>query len=249
MKKKLKEYCEKHNLVTEEALAKHIIELKKNTVVPKITFELVNLLYNKKLNIPSNTLKEGNTDYKTTTTTPIPLFQYPLDFNKLNEAVADKETNVDDWYSKNREYTDVKKDAQKNIEMSLNFALNNIKEDLESARFKLTGIKFNKGKAPLDVMQTIQFPNALYLLSLASKYGHEKYNANGEDEDFLNFTRVAGGSQTFFDAAARHNTDRNNLDEESGLHHIIHSVWNNLAALELWVKENNVNVKKYICTE
>jgi len=113
----------------------------------------------------------------------------------------------------------------------------NIKENIE------VGQKHNKLKAPLDILQTRQFPKALQLLALATSYGNHKYKDT--DLDFLNFKRVEGGSQTYLDAQSRHATDRNNLDSESGLHHIIHSIWNGMAALELWAEENKINIEEY----
>lgn len=110
------------------------------------------------------------------------------------------------------------------------------------------GVKYNKHKAPLDIVQTRQFPKALQLLALATAYGNKKYEAT--DKDFLNFKRVLGGSQTYFDAAARHSTDRFGEDVESGLPHIIHAVWDNMAALEIWAEENKIDLedfsKKYL---
>jgi len=105
------------------------------------------------------------------------------------------------------------------------------------------GQKYNKLKAPLDILQTRQFPKALQLLALATAYGNHKYKDT--DLDFLNFKRVKGGSQTYLDASARHSTNRNNLDIESELHHIIHAVWNQIAALELWTEENTINIEEY----
>lgn len=107
---------------------------------------------------------------------------------------------------------------------------------------KSTGVKHNKLKAPLDIVQTRQFPKALQLLALATAYGNHKYSAT--DKDFLNFKRVEGGSQTYFDAMARHSTNRNGIDE-SGLHHIIHSTWGALASLEIWAEENEINIEEY----
>jgi len=105
------------------------------------------------------------------------------------------------------------------------------------------GVKHNKHKAPLDIVQTRQFPKALQLIALATAFGNKKYEAT--DKDFLNFKRVAGGSQTYFDAAARHNTDRNEIDEETGLPHVIHAVWDMLAGLEMYIEENKLDVKEF----
>lgn len=112
-----------------------------------------------------------------------------------------------------------------------------------TAKLHVSGVKHNKFKAPLDIVQTRQFPKALQLIALATAFGNKKYEAT--DKDFLNFKRVAGGSQTYFDAAARHNAERNDVDDDSGLPHIIHSVWDSLAALELWIEENNIDTKEF----
>lgn len=105
------------------------------------------------------------------------------------------------------------------------------------------GIKNNKNKPSLDIVINKQFPNALQLIALATEYGHNKYLA--KDELYDNFRNVEGGSQTYFDAAARHNTDRNGVDNESGLPHIIHASWDFLAGLELWAEENNIDIKDF----
>lgn len=106
-----------------------------------------------------------------------------------------------------------------------------------------TGVKHNKHKAPLDILQTRQFPKALQVLALATAFGNKKYEET--DKDFLNFKRVKGGSQTYFDAAARHNAYRNAADRDSGLPHGIHAVWNMLAALELTIEEEGVDVEEF----
>ena len=108
---------------------------------------------------------------------------------------------------------------------------------------RILGVKHNKHKAPLDIVQTRQFPKALQFLALATAFGNKKYEAT--DKDYLNFKRVAGGSQTYFDAAARHNTERNEIDEETGLPHMIHAVWNMLAGLEMYIEEQKLDVKNF----
>lgn len=105
------------------------------------------------------------------------------------------------------------------------------------------GVKHNKHKAPLDIVQTRQFPKALQALALATAFGNKKYEAT--DKDFLNFKRVAGGSQTYFDAAARHNAERSEVDEDSGLPHVIHAVWDMMAALEIYIEESGIDIKEF----
>ena len=107
---------------------------------------------------------------------------------------------------------------------------------------KEIGVKYNQLKPRLDVVINTQFPKALQLIALATEYGNSKYKET--DLDMLNFKRVVGGSQTYFDSCARHSTDRNGLDE-SGLPHIIHAVWSSLAGLELWAEENRINIKEF----
>lgn len=106
----------------------------------------------------------------------------------------------------------------------------------------MEGLKYNNLKPSLDIVINRQFPKALQLIALATEYGHKKYMEN--DFNYLNYKSVKGGSQTYFDANARHSTDRNGLDE-SGLPHIIHAVWSSLAGLELWAEENNIDVKEF----
>ena len=109
-------------------------------------------------------------------------------------------------------------------------------------RETIEGLKYNNLKPSLDVVINRQFPKALQLVALATEYGHKKYIEN--DVNYLNYKSVKGGSQTYFDASARHSTDRNGLDE-SGLPHIIHAVWSSLAGLELWAEENKINIKEF----
>lgn len=106
----------------------------------------------------------------------------------------------------------------------------------------MEGLKYNNLKPSLDIVINRQFPKALQLIALATEYGHKKYIEN--DSNYLNYKSVKGGSQTYFDASARHSTDRNGLDE-SGLPHIIHAVWSSLAGLELWAEENKINIKEF----
>ena len=105
------------------------------------------------------------------------------------------------------------------------------------------GVKYNKHKAPLDIVQTRQFPKALQALALATAFGNKKYEAT--DKDFLNFKRVSGGSQTYFDASARHNAERYDIDADSGLPHVVHAVWNAMAALEIAIEESGIDIKEF----
>ena len=116
-------------------------------------------------------------------------------------------------------------------------------KSVEIVNSKIKGVKHNSNKPSLDIVLNRQFPKALQLISLATEFGHNKYKE--VDTDYLNFKNVQGGSQTYFDAAARHNTERDNRDSQSNLPHIIHVAWNYLAGLELWAEENQINVKEF----
>lgn len=106
---------------------------------------------------------------------------------------------------------------------------------------KETGEKHNKGKLPMSKL-FVQFPDALQAVVLASCYGHNKYKE--VDANWLNFKKVPGGSQTYKDACLRHSLGAEK-DEESGLPEIVHQAWNKLAELQLWLEENNINIKKF----
>lgn len=104
------------------------------------------------------------------------------------------------------------------------------------------GVKHNSSKLPMSKLFK-QFPRALQAVVLVSCYGHLKYKDT--DVDWLNFTRVEGGSETFFDADIRHQLDREIYGEhdESGLPHIFHEAFDKLAKCELWIRENEIDVK------
>lgn len=104
-----------------------------------------------------------------------------------------------------------------------------------------SGEKHNKGKLPMSKL-FVQFPDALQAVVLASCYGHNKYKE--VDTNWLNFKRVPGGSQAYKDACLRHSLGAEK-DEESELPEIFHQAWNKLAELQLWLEENNINIKKF----
>jgi len=118
-----------------------------------------------------------------------------------------------------------------------------VKYDIEvndrSVKSYFCGKKENKNKPQLSLLFK-QFPQALEAISKCSEYGHEKYKKT--DSDYLNYQRVEGGSKTYADAGLRHRLEQGN-DLESGLPHQYHIVWNALAELELWIRENKCKTK------
>lgn len=105
---------------------------------------------------------------------------------------------------------------------------------------KLEGVKHNKHKLPMSKL-FVQFPDALQAIVLASCYGNSKYK---DDIDWLNFKRVQGGSETYKDASLRHLLG-GEKDKESNLPEIFHQAWNKLAELQLWLEENNIDIKDF----
>jgi len=102
----------------------------------------------------------------------------------------------------------------------------------------MEGQKFNGDKLPMDIVICKQFPDALKAIAQCTEYGHQKYIET--DEDYQNFRKVPGGSQTYADALLRHSMEPGN-DPESGLPHKYHKAWNALAELELWLVEEWAN--------
>lgn len=96
------------------------------------------------------------------------------------------------------------------------------------------GVKTNSLKPQMSLLFK-QFPKALEAIVKCSEYGHSKYKET--DKDYLNYTRVDGGSKTYADAGLRHRLEQGN-DLESGLPHQFHVAWNALAELQLWIQEN-----------
>lgn len=102
------------------------------------------------------------------------------------------------------------------------------------------GQKFNEDKLPMDIVLFRQFPKAIQAVAKCSLNGHNKYKET--DQDWLNFKRVEGGSQTYADAAFRHSFDKGSLND-SGLPHIFHKLWNVMAEVELYIEENNIKIE------
>lgn len=114
------------------------------------------------------------------------------------------------------------------------------KEETHVSECDSHGVKDNDKKLPMSKLK-VQFPNALQAVVLCSSMGHEKYKDT--DEDWLNFLRVPGGSETYRDACERHSLyEVGDVDEESGLPHLFHELWNKMAEVEIWIKENHKEI-------
>jgi hypothetical protein len=90
-------------------------------------------------------------------------------------------------------------------------------------------------KAPIFTYCKVN-KNALEALALRALYGHKKYNIDGADEDWQNFTRVPNGDEEYANANFRHAL---NIGEETEEEHLISSAWNAVARLEIYLRNNN----------
>ncbi len=91
------------------------------------------------------------------------------------------------------------------------------------------GVKNDDDKLPLGIVIQKQFPNALNAVAKCSQYGNSKYKET--DKDWLNYQRVDDWYNRYSNAAMRHFITQGN-DEESGLSHIYHCLWNMMALVE-----------------
>jgi len=129
---------------------------------------------------------------------------------------------------------DIKEMFNSTISAEQNKTEENLVFQKDSEIHKEEGKKTNKNKSQMSLLFK-QFPKALEAIVMCSQYGHEKYKET--DKDYLNYTRVDGGSKTYADAGLRHRLQQGN-DLESGLPHQFHVAWNALAELQLWIIEN-----------
>lgn len=105
------------------------------------------------------------------------------------------------------------------------------------------GLKFDGGKPPLAVIFE-QFPRAIEAVSHAANYGHKKYELG---DDWSNWSRLDNAKFRYKNAGARHMFARlkgEEYDNESGLPHIFHEIWNKLAEVELELREKETKAVK-----
>lgn len=87
------------------------------------------------------------------------------------------------------------------------------------------GAKLDAGKLRVDLL--LDFSRALQAVTQVAQFGAEKYSPDG-------WLEVPDGERRYKAAGMRHllTEQRQYLDEDSGLPHIYHRVWNALAELE-----------------
>ena len=102
----------------------------------------------------------------------------------------------------------------------------------------LQGVKESQSvdKAPIFTYCKVN-KNALEALSFRALYGHKKYNKNGEDEDWQNFTRVLNAEEEYANAEFRHALEIGG--EETTEEHLIASAWNAVSRLEIFLRKKS----------
>lgn len=105
---------------------------------------------------------------------------------------------------------------------------------------KEPGSKLDKGKTDILRGAIQYFPKALEAVAKVSEYGANKYAWKGWES-------VPDGETRYGAALSRHllKEDRELIDEESGFPHIFHTVWNDLARLELYLRRVEDEDKSY----
>lgn len=97
------------------------------------------------------------------------------------------------------------------------------------------GVKYDTGKPLVGTLCRI-FPNALLEVGKCIEFGTHKY------PEVDNWQRVDDAFNRYQDAMIRHLLKHNigkELDEETGLLHLSHMVWNSLAILELYIRSKD----------
>lgn len=102
---------------------------------------------------------------------------------------------------------------------------------------KTPGAKADDGKAPITRGLLGYFPRAILAVAAVSKRGAEKYSWRGWES-------VPDGTNRYLDALGRHLVYREiegEKDKDTGLDHLAQVAWNSLAALELYLRQNEVS--------
>lgn len=236
----VKEYLNKQGIKTVEGLAQHIIELKRNTIVPKIVFELADVLVNKKdcllsffaENKESESKKQSaflKEDFRLIDLWAIekPLgedLEHWLDTSYLNQnsnthqACQDRWTKIitGDFEPRPFDFNDINKSRQEKVKKVLDDMVGKKESQTVEKAPIFTYCKVNK--------------NAIEALSLRALHGHIKYE---KPNDWENFTRVPNADFEYSNSQFRHALDIGEEDEET---HLIASAWNAVARLELYLR-------------
>ena len=226
----IKDYLKKYRIDSEEQLAKHIEELKRNTIPNnEIIFPLVDLLLNEK----SVLLSFFRENSKERGETANPFF--------LDEAVISYQSFENGKFKDNTvTYTSTRHKAREEgryhpYPKKDDVITNSNRGEKETMEY-LQGVKESQSvdKAPIFTYCKVN-KNALEALSLRALYGHIKYKET--DQDWQNFTRVPNALEEYANASFRHALGIGEEDEET---HLVAEAWNAVAKLEVFLR-NKLN--------
>ena len=105
---------------------------------------------------------------------------------------------------------------------------------------KTPGSKLDSGKSPITRGLLGYFPRGCLAVASVSEAGAKKYSWKGWES-------VPDGVSRYLDALGRHLAYREiegEKDQDTGLDHLAQVAWNSLAALELYLRENETSTKK-----
>jgi len=111
----------------------------------------------------------------------------------------------------------------------------NNEKDPSGLSVKDKGAKLDAGKAPIFQGVTNYFPRAVRAVAMVSARGAEKYSWNG-------WETVSDGVNRYNNALGRHQLDMviDGEYDKDGFLHRGQIAWNALAALELWLREQEL---------
>lgn len=247
----IKDYLKKYRIDSEEQLAKHIEELKRNTIPNnEIIFPLVDLLLNEKSVLNSffreNSKERGETAYVGTVT---PFFLDEMLGKCSTQCFCDgsckkpQQKNLGGYKIPNVKVNATRHKAREEGRYHP-YPLTSEKDDVITSSNRgeketmeyLQGVKESQSvdKAPIFTYCKVN-KNALEALAFRALYGHKKYNKNGEDEDWQNFTRVPNAEEEYANAEFRHALEIGG--EETTEEHLIASAWNAVSRLEIFLRK------------
>jgi len=258
MTEQIKDYLLKYNIKSEEDLAKHIEELKRNTVPNnELIFPLVEVLLNEKAALSSffreNIINNSSdwVDIRHHFAAKWCEIKHLYDISVIGKRkLSVLESNFYNTYGDIIEIIRAETDEDLN-KILCNIKMRDTEQELTSEEHIEEQLVFNEGclmsqefgkketenKLPMSILFK-QFPDALKAIVKCSEYGHKKYSDT--DQDYLNFRRIKGGSKAYADAGLRHRLEIGD-DLESYLPHPYHIAWNALAELQLWIEETTLN--------
>ena len=247
----IKDYLKKYRIDSEESLAKHIEELKRNTKPNnEIIFPLVDLLLNEKSVLLSffreNKKQEAVNPLFLDEMLEAPLGSFGRRGRVINYSTRHKAREEGKFHkgivgdlegiNKPPKTLNGLQRYISELEQYKDDVITNSNRGEKETMEYLQGVKESQSvdKAPIFTYCKVN-KNALEALSLRALYGHIKYKET--DQDWQNFTRVPNALEEYANASFRHALGIGEEDEET---HLVAEAWNAVAKLEVFLR-NKLN--------